>query len=357
MSNGNRQHYRLDRDDDLQAAFMTRQNTEALIQGANESGSDHALAVGLGGTGSREFTDGQLIKYSAATGRLVSSGIVGVLPGGNSVFIPHETGVLYSKEGLDTAVTSDTDVLLASQAFTLPENSQWADLQIHFGFKLSELSPGLTGLRVLLGDDGQPAPTLIMPPETQEYNITGAGDSAYVHWICMGSIPDERKLDNPLRITLRGSPQDAAVHRTLLTRLSYSGVVPASTSAAQKGVPVFLPASPIIYQGAGPTPGWVTYDCSAAVPAGASAVILQTFARSSPVEVSEIVVRTRPHASSTVNILLGEAWTGDDNSRDTTVTQAMAPFLSDGAVRSFQYTIGGQNLETPITLRLLGYIT
>lgn len=64
--------YLLNFDDTLVSSFMTKENTEQLIIGANDSGARTPFAVAVGGSGNNSFTPGQTLIFNGT--RFVSSG-------------------------------------------------------------------------------------------------------------------------------------------------------------------------------------------------------------------------------------------------------------------------------------------
>lgn len=227
-SSGRRkQRYVLDIDDVVRAGFMTKTNEEALMRGINASEGTVQLSVPFGGTNNALFNDQELIMYDAATQKLVSSGLTGLLPGGQSVFYPWETGVLYSKQGVDLSTVSASEVAIVDQTFTLPNNNTvWSDLLMHFSFRLNVGSVNLTGLRILLGDDVTEPSTIISPDKTFLYRLDDEVDYIYVQWTAMGHVPAAHIFDSELHVRLMAVPSDAPGFRTCLTRVSYRGVVP-----------------------------------------------------------------------------------------------------------------------------------
>lgn len=352
---GNRkQRYVLDIDDVVKDGFMTKDNAEALIRGINGSGGMVKLAVPFGGTNNGVFTDQELVKYDAATGKIVSAGFTGVLPGGNSIFIPRETGTLYSNSGVDTTTKSAAEMVIADQSFALPANSQWSDLMIVFQFAMNDLNPQVTGLEVRIGGDATPPIGFIQPAKPLLYQVGASPDNLSVTWIGMGQVPLSRAFDSPLQVRLYGSPQDITSYRSVITRASYRGLVPEPPTGGQKGVPVFIPPQ-IVYAGAGAY-GWATFDATTYVPAEASAVIIYCFARSNEQGGGSRNVNYRTESGAGVFVIGAVQTNDDEDDIDTSLTQMILPFKSAGGMQSFQvqvesYTNGGVNIV------LLGYIT
>lgn len=115
-----KQRYTLDGDDQIRPEFLTPTNALHLIQGLNDAGDPAQLGVGVGGSGNKDFVEGELLMYKAgkfqSCGRTVadlgSSGSLTLppgttlvanttlkrynvpLPGANStVTIPHDADV------------------------------------------------------------------------------------------------------------------------------------------------------------------------------------------------------------------------------------------------------------------------
>lgn len=357
MSNpGNRkQRYILDIDDVVKDGFMTKANAEALIRGVNGSGGVVKLGVPFGGTNNASFNDQELLKYDAITGKIVSAGFSGVLPGGNSIFIPRETGTIYANNGVDQINSSATEMVLASQSFSLPANSLWSDLMVTFQTQLNASFPSVGGLEVRLGNDATPPSGFFQPNKTLFWIAQVPGDNSSVTWLGMGQIPLARAFDDPLVVNLYGAPQDIISYRTVITRASYRGLQPEPAAGGQKGIPIFLNPSYVFYAGVGAT-GWTTVDVSSRVPEGASAVMINTFARSNEQGGGSRNIKYRPQAGGGEYLLVSCQTNNDEDDIDTDTTQMILPFNTSGSVRSFQYLVeayfnGGTNIV------LTGYIT
>lgn len=356
-----KQRHVLDIDDVVRSGFMTQANAEALVRGLNGSGGTVQLAVPLGGTNNGVFTDQELLKYDAVTGKIVSAGITGVLPGGQSVFVPRETETFYSSSGLDTTTTSTLEIVIAEQSFSLPANSQWSDLMVVFQ---TALPPGgsVTGLQVRLGGASPPGdvfpPTGFIQPSTSR--IYGAGvspDTSELTWIGMGHIPSGRASDSTMVVRLYGRPQDLASKRSIATRLSCRGVVPATPASGQKGVPVFFATPLTVFSGTtGTGSSYSTYNITAVVPDGASAVLVSAKVASSQQGGNiyhEIFVRAD---SGSYAHRLAVVRTHSDDDEDSIVNHVLMPFASAGGVRSFQYRVA-TNPNEGAEILLLGYIS
>lgn len=354
---GNRkQRYVLDIDDVVRRGFMTQANAENLIAGLNESGSVEKLAVAVGGTNNDTFTDQELLRYDAATGKIVSAGVTGVLPGGASAFVPWETGALYSNSGLDTATKSSNEILLASQTFNLPANSLWSDLMMVYNSVLGPSGTTVTGLQMRFSGVATPPSTVIQMPATHVYQVGASPDTLALTWVAMGAIPSDRQTHSVLTVNLYGKPQDIPGLRALLTRVSYRGAVPAPTGG-QKGIPIFFATPVIVYNTPAPI-GWTTFDATAYVPEGASAVLLWAQLREEGTGSSVGTPSTINYRASAGAYIysLGSCMANSGSDADTTVSQQMLPFSTSGLTRSFQYSVTN-NPNMNATIILLGYIS
>lgn len=357
MSNpGNRkQRYILDIDDVVKDGFMTKANAEALIRGINGSGGVVKLGVPFGGTNNAAFTDQELLKYDALTNKIVSSGVTGVLPGGQSVFIPWETQVQYADQSVDSTSKSVSEMEIGTFSFPLGANAVWSDLLLVFQFALNAANPSMTGLRILLNDEVIEPSTILCPQKTLLYQVEPASDTMVHTWVAMGSIPPSQNFNDPLVVHLLGVPQDLPNFRKCMVRLSSRHLVPSPAGGGQKGIPVFLTPDYLVYSGVGST-GWTTVDISSRVPEGASAVLINTFARSNEQGGGSRNVKYRTQAGGGEYLLVSCQTNNDEDDIDTDTTQMILPFKSSGGVRSFQYLVeaffnGGVNIV------LTGYIT
>lgn len=357
MSNpGNRkQRYILDIDDVVKDGFMTKANAEALIRGINGSGGVVKLGVPFGGTNNAAFTDQELLKYDASTNKIISSGVTGVLPGGQSVFIPWETQVQYADAPVDTTTKSLSEIEIGTFSFPLGANAVWSDLLVVFQFALNSTNPSMTGLRLLLNDDVIEPSGIFFPSKTLLYQVEPASDTLMHTWVAMGPIPSSQNFSDPLVVRLLGIPQDAPNYRKAMVRLSSRHLVPSPAGGGQKGIPVFLQPSYLFYGGVGAT-GWTTVDITSRVPEGASAVLINTFARSNEQGGGSRNIKYRTEAGGGEYLLVSCQTNNDEDDIDTDTTQMILPFKSSGGVRSFQYLVeayfnGGTNIV------LTGYIT
>lgn len=333
---------------------MTKANAEALIRGINASGGTVKLAVPFGGTGNEIYTDQQLLKYDALTGKIVSAGFTGVLPGGNSIFIPRETGTIYTQDITDKLTNSATEIEIARHTTVLPPNSQWSDLMTTFQFTLMASNPTMTGLRILLGEDAIEPVEIISPSKTLLYQSGAAPDSQAVTWVAMGQIPTTHAFDDPLVVRLMGVPGDLASYRTVVSRISYRGVVPEPAAGGQKGIPVFFDPVVVVNANNLTQPVWQTFDCSLYVPSGVSAVILSAQAVSTTFGPAELRVR-RSAADPTSHLVLTSAAAGGGDFISNN-NQGIYPFATVGNVRSFQWAIPSSTFSS-VALYLEGYVT
>lgn len=335
---GNRkQRYILDIDDVVKDGFMTKANAEALIRGINGSGGVVKLSVPFGGTNNATFVDQQVLKYDAATNKIVSAGFTGVLPGGNSVFIPRETGTLYSDFGVDKMTTSGVEMKIANQTFSLPANSQWSDLMVTFQFALSDVNPSVSGLEVRLGDDATPPVGFLQPPKTLLYQAGTTPDKVSVTWIAMGQIPLSRAFDTDLNVNLYGVPQDNASYRTVITRASYRGLQPEPPAGGQKGIPIFLQTEHVMFVTTSTAP-WTTVDISPYVPETASAVIMRFLARGNEQGYGGHV-QMRKSVGNAVYDVATAFTNNDEDDIDSDTTMFLLPFAQTAGVRTIDYQI------------------
>lgn len=351
MSGPRKQRYVLDVDDLVRRGFMTKANADQLLLGINESETDQNLAVIAGGTNNREFVDQELLLYDAVNKRFVSSGYTPLTISQASVFVPYVTGILFSDSGVDKSNTSLSTTVLVNQSFSLPENALWVDLDLSFGFCVSGASSTMSALEVLIGNDSGSSP-LIKTSYTGPY--TGlAGDQSYVSWRATGSIPTTHQLDNPLSIFVRGIPQDLAAARSCVTRMSFRHGVAPPVGGGSKGVPVFLSA-PVVVPTNVTLNEWHDFDITSCVPAGSSAVLIQS--RFITVEAGYQATVYYRIGEGGVEYILGQNWTeSEENDMDTDANQGMYPFKSLAGVRSFQY-----KFDAPIgssEIKVIGYIT
>lgn len=337
---------------------MTKENAEALFTGINESGATVFLGVPAGGTGNNLFTDQEVLKYDAATGKIISAGFTGVLPGGNSIFIPRETGTLYSSDGVDRTLNDTVEMVLVQQAHILPANSQWSDILIVFQFTLTDTQPTMTGLGVrLMGGDGNLEPTqpleIISPLSTTLYQAGSTPDTQTVTWVAMGQIPEGHAFDSTLQFALVGVPGDLAPYRSVVVRVSYRGLQPEPAAGGNKGVPVFL-NTPVVVANVNVVVPWTTFDISTYVPAGASAVMINAFVRSNQ-QNKTINVKYRAQSGANEYVLASVKTNNDEDDIDTSVAQMTLPFSSVVDVRSFQYTVDNNPNEFA-KIEIIGYI-
>lgn len=349
-----KQRYVLDIDDVVKRGLMTKANAEELLRGLNASASTVALSVPVGGTNNGVFTDQQLLKYDAATGKIISAGFTGVLPGGNSVFVPHETGAIYSDQSVDKTSKANVEMPIAIHNLDLPVNSRWSDVLVTFQFAMDSLNASMTGLEVRFGADPTPPVGFIQPDKTLLYQVGASPDNLSVTWQAMGAVPDANAFDDPLIITLFGVPNDNPSYRTVITRASYRGLVPEPAGGGQKGIPVFINPTLVMTADLLAPTSWQTIDLTSMVPENSSAVILSARAESSQYNVADLVVR-RSAAAPTEFLLLTSAaagsgdWISNNN-------QGIYPFATFGVNRTFQWSTKN-NTFNKIRMFVEGYVT
>lgn len=355
---GNRkQRYILDIDDVVKDGFMTKANAEALIRGINGSSGVVKLSVPFGGTNNATFVDQEVLKYDAASGKIVSAGFTGVLPGGNSVFIPRETGTIYTDLGVDKMTKSGVEMVIASQNFDLPANSQWSDLMVTFQFAMNDVNPSVTGLEVRLGDDATPPVGFVQPPKTLLYQVGASPDNVAVTWLAMGHIPLARSFDTTLNVNLYGAPQDLPSYRSVITRASYRGLQPEPAAGGQKGIPIFLDPEYVIFYSPGGVPviPWTTVDISPYVPETASAVLMSFHVRSNE-QGSGGAIQVRRQLGSPVYTVVTAVTNNDEDDLDSDISMFILPFAQTAGVRTIDYQITWP-FNAGAFVKLMGYIT
>lgn len=366
MSVGRRQQrYVLDIDDVVRQGFLTQANSEELLRGLTASGTTAALGVKAGGTGSLTFADKELIYYDAAAKRLKSSGFnfdilsqIASAPGN-----PWNTGVVLRNDGVDrvTALDSGVDVRVLTQSVSRPADSQWVLIKAVLSFMVDQSGTPVAVNEIKFRIGGESSePSGLCKSFSGPFSV-GADSSYLVNWHGELLVPNNHLLDDPfqLDIFVRGT---ADVPSTRMGYIHYETRGPNTNQVPSqiRGIPIFLAAPAVVFVGTVQAT-WTTYDISSIVPAGCSAVILQTNGQcNQPDNHNVCYVNIRKHSTAPVLIACGyRAGGGDDQTGNA--GQGVFAFRENAGVRTFDYQITDDTAHGiaggTITLTVIGYVT
>jgi hypothetical protein len=367
MPTGRRQQrYVLDIDDVVREGFLTKQNAEAIIRGLTGSDTTAALGIPAGGTGSLIFSDKELIYYDADAGRLKSSGynfdILGqiVSAPGN----PWNTGVILRSNGVDTVSILDTgsDVLVLDQSVPRPADSQWVLIKASLSFMVDQSgSPvPVTEIKFRIGGEAF-EPTGLCKTFSGPFPVGAADNSYLITWHAELIVPDNHLLDDPFHVSIfvRGAA-DIPSSRSGFVHYETRGPNTNQVPSQIRGIPTFLDTPVPVFSGTIQS-SFTAFDISGIVPAGSSAVILQSNGQcSGPDSHNTCYVQIRKNSLSQEIFLTGYRAAADDDATGT-ASQGIFPFQELAGVRTFEYKVAdsanaGISGGT-VSISVVGYVT